>query len=463
MDIIFNAKCTTIVLRTTNAFGANFDLLHIVNISEPKIPRVHLIYTSPQQPIAGFSVSADGDLIALCPLARQSISILMLGLGVEIYRIDLRKFMMSPFTGMTFVPGGSTLMTAHSGGQIVCWDTTRLLEHTAENQFYIPDTSRNGESTYVNAAGDTIALTSTKSTLPLVLRLDRRGNVQTPRITLPFFDRQGDSFPVALAESGTSILIGRYRCSLTDKLERRKLTVPTKAKIMRSTPTYDGKIALALLHGKQWTVRVFDSSSGDRLGEWSVPSTGITNIWGMAFNQQDNLRGVGVRMGLDISAVHFLSSRLALLGTCFLPEGHAPLNMAFTKSGSLTVLSRRVAEVSRNYIQYSAISIDVPLNPKAVVTPTVLQIRSSRTVPPAITSEGEIFYLGVGKYDGWIMRFNEAERQKTGKDMDDERVAWCPVSWRSIGNLSLFCASKGETATVICMNNELGIIAIKTM
>lgn len=459
MDISFNTKGTVVILRTTNVFGGNFDLLHIVNVSDVEIPRVHLIYSTPHQPVAGFSVNTDGDLIALCLLGRQSISILRLALGVEIYRIDLRKLAMSALVGMTFVPGGSALMTAHSGGQAVFWDIKGLVEHRPENILSVPDAFSNGESAYISATGNTFALTSTKCNLPLVLRLDRHGDVQSLRITLPFFDRQTDSFPIALADYGSSILVGRYVCFLNDKPGRRKLSVPTKAKIMRSAATYNSKIALALLQGKQWSVRVFDPSpSGDRTCKWTMPASGITNVWGMTFDGQDNVLSIGVQQGVDCFAVNFLGRRLALLGTVGIPAGQVPVKMAFSKTGSLIVLSRSCAQDAQ---KYSRILINVPTNTKASVTPTILRIQSYRMISPAITSEGEIFYLGMEKYDGWIMRVNEEARRKGGNDGDDERVVWCPLSWRSIGNLLLLCASKGETATIVCMNKELGTVTIK--
>ena len=462
MDISFNTKGTVVILRTTNVFGGNFDLFHIVNVSGVQIPRVHLIYSTPHQPVAGFSVNTDGDVVAFCLLGRQSISVLRLTLGVEIYRIDLRKLAMSALVGMTFVPGGSVLMTAHSGGQAVFWDIKGLVEHRPENILPVPDASSNGESAYISATGNTIALTSTKWNLPLVLRLDRHGDVQTLRITLPFFDRQSDSFPIALADYGSSILVGRYVCFLNDKPGRRKLSVPTKAKIMGSAATYNSKIALALLQSKQWSVRVFDPSpSGDRsCSEWTMPASGVTNVWGMAFDGQDNILSIGVQQGVDCFAVHFLARRLALIGTVGIPAGQVPMKMAFSKTGSLRVLSRSCAEDAQ---KYSRISINVPTNTKAPPTPTILHIQSYKMIPPAITSEGEVFYLGVEKYDGWIMRVNEEARIKGGNDADDERVAWCPLSWRSIGNLTLLCASKGETATIVCMNKELGTVTIKAI
>src|SRR5271170_3563178 len=173
MDISFNTKGTAVILRTTNAFGGNFDLLHVVNVSDVVTPRVHVIYSTPHQAVAGFSVNADGDLIALCPLRRQTVSIVRLHLGVEIYRIDLRKLGLSPFVGMTFVPGGSTLMTVQKGGQAVFWDINLLVENSPDRLLENSGVTWHGESAYLSATGNAIALTTpTKSTLPLVLRID---------------------------------------------------------------------------------------------------------------------------------------------------------------------------------------------------------------------------------------------------------------------------------------------------
>jgi hypothetical protein len=459
MDISFNSKGTVLLLRTTNAFGANFDLLHVINISEVEIPRVHLLFSKPHQAIAGFSVNTDGDLVALCLLRRQTISILRLRLGVEIYRIDLRKLGLSPFVGMTFVPGGSTLMTVQKGGQAVFWDINLLVENSPDRLLENSGVTWHGESAYLSATGNAIALTTpTKSTLPLVLRIDHHRYVHNLRIQLPFFDRQTESFPIALADYGTSILIGRYVCFLNEKPGRQKLSVPTKDKILQCSQTYNTKIALALLHGKQHIVRVFDPSScGDRTSDWIIPSNGVTNIWGLAFDGKDNVLSIGIQLDSGAFVVYFLTRRLSLLGTAFFPEGNKPVKMAFDKNRKLIVLVR-----SADDVRYSVISLDIPSNPKESVTPIMLRINSCSTAPPAITSQGEVFYLGVNEYDGWIMRVDEDSRRRGGDDADDERVAWCPLSWRSIGGLSLLCASKGETATIVCMNKVLGITVLKT-
>jgi hypothetical protein len=458
MDISFNTQGTAVILRTTNAFGGNFDLLHVVNVSNVENPRVHVIYSTPHQAVAGFSVNADGDLIALCPLRRQCVSIVRLCLGVEIYRIDPRKLGLSPFVGMTFVPGGSTLMTVHKGGQALFWDINRLVEPSTDRLLENSGVAWNGESAYLSATGKTMALTTpTKSTLPLVLRIDQQGYVQTPRMQLPFFDRQGDSIPIALADYGTSILIGRYVCFLNEKPGRRKLSIPTKAKILQCTQTYNTKIAVALLQSKQNIVRVFDpSSSGDRTGDWIVPSNGFTNIWGLAFDGKEDVLSVGLQLGGDTFAVYFLTRCLSLLGSVSVPEGYNPLRMGSGKNGKLIVLARNGDDLG-----YSAINLNIPSNTKESVSSTILQIKSCSTVSPAITSQGEVFYLGVDKYDGWIMRVDEDSR-RMGGTQGDERIAWCPLSWRSIGSLSLLCASKGETATIVCMNKILGITVLKT-
>ena len=461
MDISFNGKGVAVILRTTNAFGGNFDLLHVVNLSDLDRPRVHLIYTTPPQPIAGFSINSDGDLIAICPLGGQIISIVRLYLGVEIYRIDPQKLDMSPFVGMTFVPGGSTLMTAHKTGYAVFWDVNRLVQTNTERVLDNSHVAWNTELTYISATGNTVALASAiKCSLPLILHIDPHGNLQTLRIQLPFFDRQCESFPQGLADYGTSILVGRYVCFLGDKFNRRKLSIPTKAKIGQCTQTYDKKIALALLQGKQWTVRVFDpASSSYRTRDWAVPSSGITNIWGLAFDGHDEVLGVGVQQGANLYSVHFLTKRLSLLGTVFLPDGNVPVKMAFRKNSEFIVLACGWDKI-RTAVRYSAIWMAVPSDTKNTVVASTLPISSWMTVPPTLTSQGEVYYLGMEKYDGWIMRVDKDTRDGRS-DSDDDRIAWCPMSWQNIGTLSLLGASKGEFATVVCMNKVLGITVIK--
>ena len=57
--------------------------------------------------------------------------------------------------------------------------------------------------------------------------------------------------------------------------------------------------------------------------------------------------------------------------------------------------------------------------------PNIRQFNASNAIPPSMASTGQIFYIGVGIDDGWIMHRNY--------NGEDERIVWCPLSWRSIG------------------------------
>jgi hypothetical protein len=71
-----------------------------------------------------------------------------------------------------------------------------------------------------------------------------------------------------------------------------------------------------------------------------------------------------------------------------------------------------------------------------------------------MTSEGDVFYLGTGTEEGWVMRLAVDKEEA-------EKAVWCPSSWWSIGSLSILSARRGKAATIIFVNTIMGIAAVK--
>jgi hypothetical protein len=78
-------------------------------------------------------------------------------------------------------------------------------------------------------------------------------------------------------------------------------------------------------------------------------------------------------------------------------------------------------------------------------------------VLPTMTINGDVFYLGAGKDEGWIMHLLKDESE----EVYGIRIAWCLLSWRSIGKLSLLCGSDEDFGTLVCLNSVLGAAVLK--
>ena len=132
-------------------------------------------------------------------------------------------------------------------------------------------------------------------------------------------------------------------------------------------------------------------------------------------------------------------------------ESMKPARMSFTPNDKLVVL---VADRAREILSWSTLTFQLPSGTSAFGVPTVIDFTPHQRVFPDMTSEGDVFYLGTGTEEGWVMRLmvDKEEREKT---------VWCPSSWWSIGNLSILSAKKGKGATLIFVNTIMGIAAVK--
>ena len=459
------------ILHTTNAFAAGIDLLHVANFSTKENPRFHIVYPSPAQPISGFSVNSEGDLIALCPQNLEIISIVRVSHGLELYRIDPTRLQIEPVVGLSFAPGSvSMLMTAHSGKYAVYWDIGRLSENPGQLTTVNAKVLWNAQQHCITSDGNTILLNAVtgKYIRPLIFQLDENTDVKITAIKPPFLSRcQDQSSPMAIASDGQSAVIGQYLYFLSPKIKTRKLSIPKGGKIVRAAMTSKATVAFGvLLRNAKSQVRVHNWSLKQyRFQDW-VPSTDtILNIWGLAFDE-DRFLAVGVQLrsnGLDKFAV-CLINRLKggnLVEACRTKEWEIakPIKMAFGSDERLVVLVNGSNSQEKSS-PYSVFVFNIPSNsPEGFqATPVIRQLVASTQIIPSMTSEGHIFYLGMEKDEGWIMRLNDEESHY---NEEDRRIAWCPLSWRSVGSLSFLCASKGDMGTIICLNKIFGIVVVK--
>jgi hypothetical protein len=475
LSISFNITGTVAMLHTTNAFGAKLDVLHVANYTAKENPRLHIVYPSPPQSIAAFSASADGDLIALCPQDLLAVSVVRLSQRQEIYRINSLQLPVAPLIALSFVPGGSgTLMTAHSGGYAVFWDLKRLADNPNSICSVSPDISWSDDGHRINPFGDTLLLNraTDKASAPILVRVGKESEVQVmvpaAKASTRFDRSHNDSRPLAIAEDGNSGVIGRYLHSFGLKPKSKKLSLPTKSHVVHSTVTAVSTIALAvILQNLQLQVRVINWSNRGGVQDW-CPAQDVLNIWGLAFGFNDEFLGVGVQLrsdGFDKYAVCILAKQKTGTGLTEVLrtakwESAKPIKMAFGSGGRLIVLTADRGS-GPTPSSYSTITFNVPSRTAEKVDPPITQsFTTSAAVVPAMSSEGEIFYLGTGEEEGWIMRliFDEMRRDES---MTSGRLAWCPLSWRRIGSLSILCASNAGISTVVCMNKCFGIAVIK--
>jgi len=220
-----------------------------------------------------------------------------------------------------------------------------------------------------------------------------------------------------------------------------------------------------LLRNAKSQVRVHNwSLKKNGFQDWIPPDT-ILNIWGLAFDK-DRVLAVGVQLrsdGLEKFAVYLIKR---LTGEDIVEatrteewEIARPIKMTFGIDGRLVVLVNG-SNTHQKSSPYTMFVFNIPSNsPEGFqATPGIRLLDASPAIPPAMTSEGLIYYSGDDKEEGWIMRVSEGASHSNG---GDRRIAWCPLSWRSIGSLSLLCVSNGDLVTIVCLNKVFGIAVIK--
>ena len=125
--ITFNISGNVAILHVKNAFSTGGDILHVANFCSKENNQLHLVHPTSVQGIAGYSVSGDGQLIALCTPDLNVISILNISQQQEVHRISPNQLHMSTLYGLTFAPDSSnTLMTIHAANCAAFWDLKTL-------------------------------------------------------------------------------------------------------------------------------------------------------------------------------------------------------------------------------------------------------------------------------------------------------------------------------------------------
>lgn len=457
LNISFNATGTVALLHTTSAFGANLDLLHVANYSAKENPSLHLVYPTPPQPIRAFSASSDGDLLALSPQNLTTVTILRISQRQAIYNLDTSQIGLTHLLGLSFVPGGrNALMTAHAGGHAAFWDLTRLTEEPHSVNLLAPQISLRDDGHNINANGKLILLNrvTNKGCTPLIFRTEET-TFSAIATSILFSRSTRCPHAISLSDDGHFLTIGKYLYSLGTKNKRKKISLPDKSHVVTSTISPNSKLALAvLLPTLQSQVRVLNWSSS-RTGDWIAPAE-VLNIWGLTFSKDEERLAVGVQLrsvGLDKFAVCVLakvSKGLQEISRTLEWESMKPVQMSFTRTGKLVVL---VADRDRDLVSWSTLTFKMP-SETAIEMPVIIDFTPHERVLPAMTSEGDVYYLGAGFEEGWVMRLAVDKE-------DGEKAVWCPSSWWSIGSLSILSARKGKAATLVFVNTVMGIAAVK--
>ena len=473
MEISFNVKGNVAVLHTTNAFGGEFDLLHVANYSVQDHPKLHIIYPTPPQSIAGFSVNMEGNLIALCPPNLGIISVVRLSHGLEIYRIDSHRLQLTPLVGLSLVPGGEDiLMTAHSEDYAVFWDLRRLSENPNDiNAINTEaDISWNPGQQVISSSGDTMLFNrvTKKGVTSSLLQLNKTSIIQNIPLKQPLLERyQKNDGPMALANDGQSAIVGRCFYTFGIKNKSKKLSIPSNGRVTLCTMSMSAvALAVKLPNGRS-QVRTLNWPSLGTSRDWTPSSDDDGDIWGLAFDAEEKYLGVGMQFRRDGSnkfVVHLVGktkSSLSEFARTNEWDGE-PIKMAFGKGGEVIILARVVDKDIHHPLSYAKFVLTVPSDiSRGSARSAFMLFKSSPSTIPTITPDGQVFYLGEGENEGWIMAADYVANMVAGRE--DKRIAWCPLSWRNVGGLSLLSASDNGKIMIFCVNKASGVAMIKLM
>ena len=463
-EITFNNSGLAAILHTTNAFGANLDVLHVANHSTQQL---HLVYPLPPQHIGGFSVSSEGDTIALMPQHRRTISIIRLGHGIELYRIDARQHSLSPIVGFTFTPGNANIiMTAHAANHTVYWDIKRL--GTMTNVAPLTNNPyASGEVQSISSQGNRILLKSPgePGIGPLLLQVDSNNTVEQIPIKRPLFNRcRQSSSPILLSQEGASALVGQYLYTFSPKSDVRSFTIPKNSRIVRSTIFGSSTVAFAVIESDSTSrVRIYNWARMRGSQDW-IPGAQVLNIWGLAFDAEGESLAVGAQMKsnqLDRFTVFLLSrgksGKVRMMEKMVDWESLAPISLAFRKDGRLIVLTRG-EEISQTSASYSVLTFKISAleNPEGHALPLVQSIPVDPVITPVLASNGELFYFGAGRTEGWII-----QHDIHGTAEDERKIGYVPLSWRRLGQIRIVSGGEGNSANIVCFNKVFGSAVIK--
>jgi len=452
-NITFNIPGTVAILHTTNAFGTGLDLLHVANYAVKEDIRLHIIYPTSRQAIAGYSCNPDGDLVALYPSTRTRISILSLSRRQEVYRIVPEELQMSAIVGLFFRPHDSdSLMTIHADGFAASWDLARFPPSTGCPR---PAINTSWNRAILDAHGSTL----------MTCQIHERGctysRLKVTEHNANFAKICGmPGIPVtttALAPDGNSAIVGRtwYSWQSGCRATARKLAVPDKSSVTCATIGHDSttaSLALALADGAS-LVSVYNSR-GRGIRSWS-PGPG-TRIWAGSFSEDGEMLGVGRDRGRSDGSTRYSVSILRLdndvlseFTTTTEWTSVKPMALAFGL-GKMVVLGKNCGDLES--LSGSSFSVLVFSPLKTTSLPRVVSFRCSLTTVPTMTSSGDVFYLATGNSEGWIRKVALSGEARS------ERIAWCPLSWRGVGDLTILASNEG---TIVCLNKVAGISVVK--
>lgn len=463
--ITFNISGNVAILHVKNAFNTGGDVLHVANFCGKENNQLHLIHPTSVQPIAGYSVSGDGQLIALCTPDLNAISILNISQQKEVHRISLNHLHMSTLNGLTFAPDPSnTLMTSHATNCATLWELKTLKQRHISNGSIVERTADlNKVGHLISSAGDVIILIRAKDKGKTALRLDSSGEstFDLPQIAT----RSHPPIPSSITPDGTSALFGRTLYSWGSRLKVQKYPNLDGGEITHNAISSRGAIALLSTYPK---VTVYNWPSGLPKCMWQIPQ--CSAVWDLTFDSGGGFLAVGLELGLELLhrdwdskyAVYVFAragNSMQVVGRSTEWTDIIPMKMAFKADGSLIVLGEKKGNLElapRSF--YSVLHFDITVKNTADIAPTIVPFRSSMEIRPIITSDGDVLYVGTGETEGWIMRVNYGREKDARKN---ERIAWLPLPWRAVGATCLLGGSRGGQGTIVCVNKVFGLAVLK--
>lgn len=448
-------------MHTTNAFGANLDVLHIIKHSTQQL---QLVYSLPPQPLGGFAVSTEGDIIALMPAHRRTISIIRLAHGIELYKIDPPQHSLSPIVGFTFIPGnGNIVMTAHAANHTVYWDINRLSTPSSNRLSSPLNPHSKGTDHSISSAGNRILFKPSEdpSAPPVLLHIDPKNHLFQIPIKRPLFNRcRSTHCPLLISEDGASALIGQHLYTFTPKSDIRFLSIPKNSRIVRAAIWGSSTTAFASLQPNLTSVvRIHNWNKSRGSQDW-CPGADVLNIWGLAFDEEAEVLAVGTQLkstGLDRFTGFLLTrgkgGKVEIKARMEDWESLAPISLSF-RGDKLIVLARGES-TSPTSSPYSVLTFPLTSEKGGVLTPHVQNIAVDASTPPHLTN-GELFYLGSDRNDGWLIR-----HQFETED-DEKRVAFIPLSWRRLGTLRIVVGVQDGEACIVCFHRIFGSAVVKS-
>ena len=470
VNITFNVSGTVAILHTKNAFGTGCDFLHIANYAAKENIRLHVVHPNSPQSIAAHSVSADGDLIALCPPNMSAVSIVDISQGQEVYRIDPANVHMSQIVGLSFPPEDSQrIMTFHASGHATFWDLKALKQSNAPLIHCLPSFSDDGH--LIDSSGSTIILKSKPDLGYSGQRFEINPKYQLEMSSIKV--RDWYDCPSAMTPDGTFALFGKtlYTWQSAKPKTKKLQEIRDVYEIQHTAVSSRRDVAVVPFNIKVAPFLSLYSGQSVRY-DWQIPRS--SNVCCLALDDAGDTLAVALYLDgdssghLDRYAVYILKrdeegKRLEQVEKSTEWRNVKPITMAFSECGrQLIVLGENIGNIeSSPRSNYSVMCFNESLiSPaKDAEAPNILSFRTSPAVRPIMTHEGKIIYLGVGEMEGWVMNVN-TQRLRDHTALDT-KVVYLPYSWRAIGALQFLVGSKDKVASLACINKVFGVVLVK--